>query len=97
MKYDLPVVYDDLTWQERRAVRQQYITEQNQKCMWCKEYIFGDPSKDVLTTNINWDLFPGGVKFLKRPIHLQHDHCTGLTEGAVHARCNAVMWQYHNR
>jgi hypothetical protein len=34
---------------------------------------------------------------LKSPIHLQHDHDTGLTEGAVHAYCNAVLWQYEGR
>lgn len=97
MKWKLPVMYDKLDWRERREVRQQYITKQDQKCMHCNEYIFGDPAGDILATEVNWDLFPGGVDFLKHPIHLQHNHCTGLTEGAVHARCNAVMWQYHER
>jgi hypothetical protein len=40
-------------------------------------------------------LFP--PNFLKYPVHLQHNHDTDMTEGAVHARCNAVMWQYHGR
>jgi hypothetical protein len=26
---------------------------------------------------------------------LHHCHQTGLTIGAVHAKCNAVLWQYH--
>ena len=35
--------------------------------------------------------------FLQYPIHLQHNHDTGMTEGAVHNYCNAVMWQYEGR
>lgn len=35
--------------------------------------------------------------FLQHPIHLQHNHTTGMTEGAVHNYCNAVMWQYEHR
>ena len=42
-----------------------------------------------------WDLFP--PNFLKYKVHLQHNHSTGMTEGAVHALCNAVMWQYEGR
>jgi hypothetical protein len=34
---------------------------------------------------------------LLHPVHLQHSHVTGLTEGAVHAFCNAVLWQYEGR
>ena len=34
---------------------------------------------------------------LDHPIHLQHSHNTGVTEGAVHNYCNAVMWQYDGR
>lgn len=37
------------------------------------------------------------VLLLRYPVHLQHNHDTGMTEGAVHARCNAVMWQYLGR
>ena len=44
---------------------------------------------------INWKLFP--PFFLRFPIHLQHNHDTNMTEGAVHAYCNAVMWQYEGR
>ena len=46
-------------------------------------------------TKINWKLFP--KFFLVHPIHLQHNHETNMTEGAVHAYCNAVMWQYESR
>jgi hypothetical protein len=39
-------------------------------------------------------LFP--ELFLKYPVHLHHSHVTGLTIGAVHAYCNAVLWVYHD-
>ncbi len=95
MKYKLPVLYSKMDWKDRRAVREQYIEEQNRTCFWCKESLDADPPKHIKDTKINWKLFP--PNFLRHPIHLQHDHGTDLTEGAVHARCNAVMWQYHGR
>lgn len=36
-KFDLPVDYDKLTWQERRAVREQYIKEQQNMCFYTDE------------------------------------------------------------
>lgn len=93
--YNLPVEYDNICAQERRMVREQYIKEQNNLCMFCGEDLFTDPPERITDQNINLKLFPIG--FLNHPIHLQHDHGTGLTEGAVHAHCNAVMWQYHGR
>ncbi|AGI61771.1 hypothetical protein VCO139_0016 [Vibrio phage VCO139] len=38
-------------------------------------------------------LFPKNM--FQYPIHLHHDHNTGMTIGAVHARCNAVLWEYY--
>jgi hypothetical protein len=34
-------------------------------------------------------------QILEDSVHLHHSHETGMTIGAVHARCNAVLWQYH--
>lgn len=95
MKYDLPIDYTTLTMSERREVRLQYIKEQNNKCMWCNNKLDDEPPKEILAHPINWSLFP--PNFLKYPIHLQHCHKTGMTEGAVHAYCNAYMWQYEGR
>lgn len=92
-KYNLPVDYTKLEWYERREVREQYITEQNFKCMYCKCNLKENPPQTILDKVINWSLFP--ENFLKYPVHLQHNHDTGMTEGAVHSYCNAVMWQYH--
>lgn len=94
-RYQLPVVYDKLAPHERRLVREQYIEEQEGLCWWCGTPLIGDPHLHTISKYINWDLFPSGFK--KYPIHLQHDHETGLTEGAVHMKCNAVMWQYHGK
>ena len=90
--YNLPVAYDNLPRGERRLVREQYIEEQKGLCMFCKTDLNVEP---VMDKKIKWDLFPPG--FLAHPVHLQHDHNTGLTEGAVHAYCNAVLWQFHGR
>jgi hypothetical protein len=63
--------------------------------MYCGARLDGDPPLTVLMKKINWKLFPKG--FRNHPVHLQHCHTTGMTEGAVHAYCNAVLWQYHGR
>ena len=94
-KYDLPTFYSSLTPAAKRLVREQYVSEQNGMCMFCNMALSGPPSADVKSKKVNWKLFP--PNFTKYPIHLQHDHSTDLTEGAVHALCNAVMWQYHGR
>ena len=96
-KYKLPINYNDLTWKERSEVRKQYIRKQNGKCMYCNCDLDSEPSEDVKrkAKRIDWNIFP--KNFLKYPIHLQHNHNTGMTEGVVHALCNAVMWQYHGQ
>ena len=91
----LPVDYKSLTPQLRRAVRLQYIEQQENKCWYCNEDLNGEPAERCKRFKIDERLFPQG--FFDHPIHLQHDHDTGLTEGAVHAVCNAVLWQYYGR
>lgn len=94
-KYPLPVDYNKLRWTERREVREQYIKEQQWKCAHCGHSLKESAPKEITDMKINWSLFP--ENFLQYPIHLQHNHTTGMTEGAVHNYCNAVMWQYLNR
>ena len=93
--YSLPVCYEELEWWERREVREQYIKEQDGKCMYCGRSLYEGPPDHIKTKEIDWSLFPSN--FLKYPVHLQHSHETGMTEGAVHSYCNAVMWQYEGR
>lgn len=87
--------YSRLTPYQRRELRNQYIKAQNGLCYFCKSDIYSEPPREITNLQINWKLFPEG--FLNYPIHLQHNHDTDLTEGAVHAYCNAVMWQYFKR
>ena len=94
-KYKLPIDYTSLHWTDRKNVREQYIAEQKGKCFYCGYDLSKEPPYEIKNKNIDWNLFP--PNFLKYPIHLQHDHYTGMTEGAVHAYCNAVMWQYEGR
>lgn len=94
-EYILPVDYDKLSPLERRQVREQYIVLQKYKCMYCNCSLNAPPPLNILQKKINWKLFP--PNFLSNPIHLQHNHSTGMTEGAVHNYCNAVMWQYEGR
>lgn len=86
-------LYENMFWKERRVVRLEYVKTQDGKCYFCKSDIHAEPPADIRSKKINWSLFPSN--FLKNPIHLHHSHKTGLTLGAVHARCNAVLWQYH--
>lgn len=90
--WKLPVNYDKLHWTERREVRDQYVAEQEGKCYYCKCPLNRRPPECVKRP-IDWGLFP--ANFLRYPVHLHHCHDTGMTIGAVHAYCNAVLWQYH--
>lgn len=88
----LPVKYSTLTPKERRAVRLQYVKAQEGKCWFCLCSLRGEPDERVVNTKINTSLFP--ENFFDYPVHLHHSHDTGLTLGAVHNKCNAVLWQY---
>jgi hypothetical protein len=88
--WDLPQRYSELTQPERAQVRQQYIRKQNGLCYHCHLPL----DRDTIHTHIiNWNRFPDG--FRNNPVHLHHDHKTDLTLGAVHAYCNAKLWQWH--
>lgn len=88
-------MYDSLTPKERAILRGEYVKHQNGKCLFCTVALDKPVPRAVALLDIDWKRFP--PNFLKYPVHLQHDHKTGLTEGAVHAYCNAVMWQYYGR
>lgn len=90
---DLPVNYEKINARERKRVREEYARLQGNKCSHCGASLIGDPSKKMMQTRVDRWLFPR--HFFKWPIHLHHDHNTGLTIGAVHNRCNAILWQYY--
>lgn len=88
-KFKLPLNYNDIPKNKVYLVREQYIKEQNNLCYYCKENLFKNCPDHITSKYINWDLFPKG--FLNNPLHLQHSHFTGFTEGVVHAYCNAYI------
>jgi hypothetical protein len=90
---ELPLNYNKLSQIERRTCRELYVVRQFGRCYHCKERLNAEPHIDILNKHVDLSLFPKG--FLNNPVHLHHNHKTGMTIGAVHARCNAVLWQYH--
>ncbi len=91
---DLPVNYTKLTGYKRRKVREEYVRVQDGKCQFCKRPLDGPCAEDVKAKKVNRLLFPFG--FFVHPVHLHHNHNTGMTIGAVHCYCNAVLWEYHD-
>jgi len=86
---DLPVRYKDYHYTERWKVRDEYVRVQKGMCYYCKTPLDKEPIEDKL---IKPHLYPKG--FFKHPVHLHHSHKTGMTLGAVHCYCNAVLWEY---
>jgi len=89
----LPVNYNDIAQSERRKVREEYIRLQQGRCSHCDKLLVNKSAPFVANKPVNKKLFPKG--FFNNPVHLHHSHDTGFTIGAVHAYCNAVLWQYH--
>lgn len=90
---ELPVKYDDCTSKEKKLIREEYIKLQENRCWLCQEPLDQPPGEKTKGIPIDKALFP--PLFFKWPIHLHHCHKTGLTIGAVHAKCNAILWQYY--
>jgi hypothetical protein len=89
----LPVNYNELCSVQRRNVREEYIRLQGGVCCHCSHRLTDPPAPHITAKPIDKGLFPKGM--FDWPIHLHHNHETGMTIGAVHNYCNAVLWQYH--
>ncbi len=89
----LPVNYNNLHYKDKRIVREEYIKLQGGKCCHCGSSLDKQPCSSVRSLPVNKKLFPEG--FFNWPIHLHHNHNTGMTIGAVHCYCNAVLWEYY--
>lgn len=94
-KMKLPIDYTKLTQQERKLIREEYIKLQEGKCSHCGEPLDKAAARKIMKKQINTKLFP--PNFFKYPAHLHHCHDTGMTIGAVHCHCNAVLWQHHGK
>lgn len=90
---NLPVDYTSITQQERRLVREEYAKRQGGKCIHCGNPLSGPASDEMTRRWVDRSLFP--PTFFDHPVHLHHDHQSGLTIGASHCLCNAILWQYH--
>ncbi len=88
----LPVKYDTLPPRKKKLVREKYIKIQKGLCKHCGQPLDSKPCKSVTDWPIDKSLFPKG--FFNSPVHLHHDHNTGMTIGAIHNYCNAYLWQY---
>lgn len=89
---NLPINYKNASQLERKAAREEYIKVQNGRCCHCGRDLNQKPDPQILEMKVDRTLFP--PNFFKNPIHLHHSHETDMTIGAVHAYCNAVLWQY---
>jgi len=89
----LPIHYPSTHFTVRKQARNEYVAIQDGKCWHCNSLIGKSPPKKIRDMKINKSLFPSG--FFEYPIHLHHNHHSGMTIGAVHAACNAVLWQYY--
>ena len=90
---ELPTDYDKLNRTEKQIVREEYVKLQEGKCYHCGKLLAEQPCQKILKKPVQKELFPQG--FFKYPVHLHHNHFTGMTIGAVHSYCNAILWQYH--
>lgn len=88
-----PQHYPSMDWRDRKNLRNSYLRVQNGLCCYCYQPLTGPPSEQVQKSAINKRLFPKTM--FDYPIHLHHDHNTGMSIGAVHARCNAYLWQHN--
>ncbi len=91
----LPINYKESSSETRRLAREEYVKQQKGLCLHCGYPLEGSPAPVMLRKRIDEKLYP--VNFFKWPVHLHHDHNTEMTLGAVHAYCNAVLWEYHNQ
>ncbi|CAH9015945.1 conserved hypothetical protein [Vibrio phage 242E40-1] len=91
----LPINYSNSSFNQRRVARERYAELQWFRCHYCGKPLAGSPSRKVLNSKINYNIFPKDM--FKSKIHLHHCRKTGMTIGAVHSRCNAYLWQYKGK
>jgi hypothetical protein len=89
----LPALYDALTPEQRRWARGEYARRQGGLCHYCRAPLAEPPPAKIQRKKLTREYPPS---FFAWTHHLHHNHQTGLTIGTVHARCNAVLWEYHN-
>ena len=89
----LPIDYTKASPFIRRRARLEYERLQNGLCPCCEAPLNKPTPEPYASIPIRREAFPQG--FFRYPVHLHHDHETGMTVAAVHAMCNAILWQVH--
>lgn len=92
MNITLPTHYESLNPKQKREVREKYIELQKGLCYHCNNPLDKEVTDKEKELEITPELYP--PNFFKYPVHLHHSHETGLTIGAVHNYCNAILWEY---
>lgn len=90
MKTFKPEYYPSMSGKERKRCRDAYVEFQHGRCYKCDAPL--SQGSALVEYKVTPKLYPPG--FFNNPVHLHHDHKTGYTIGAVHAHCNAVLWEY---
>lgn len=88
----LPINYASTHFSQRKLAREEYVRRQDGNCHYCKNPLSEEPEESVKAKSITPRLYP--THFFKWPVHLHHCRKTGMTIGAVHSHCNAVLWEY---
>ena len=86
---ELPTKYSSLSGERLSAVKEAYICLQRERCWLCGNNLY-ELSKYLVD---NPKLMPlcGNELAERYPLHLHHDHDTGLTLGVTHAECNIII------
>ncbi len=105
----LPIDYNKASRNLQRLAREEYVRRQNGLCCFCnyplsqetpdsvkKEYPLAFREHEnylyAMGSNRKTGTFPKGM--LDHPVHLHHNHETGLTIGAIHVYCNIISFVY---
>lgn len=87
-KLELPTKYSSLSGERLAVVKEAYICLQRERCWLCGGNLYELPNHVV--DNPNLIGLCSSQLAEQHPLHLHHNHDTGLTLGVAHAECNII-------
>lgn len=87
-KLELPTKYSSLSGERLSAVKDAYICLQRERCWLCGDNLYELPK--YIVDNPNYMGLCYNQLAEQTPLHLHHNHDTGLTLGVAHAECNII-------
>jgi len=87
-KLELPIKYSSLSGERLSAVKEAYTCLQRERCWLCGNNLWDLPK--YIVENPKLMGLCGNQLAEHSPLHLHHDHDTGLTLGVTHAECNII-------